>query len=206
MLVRFVLAAALIVSGCSRKENPETKITKEGVDVNKDPLGMISAIASAGKEAEEWQKELEKMPATDPVHFSKLIEALPAAPSGWTAGEAKGSINQMGDFKTSHAERTYTKEGTNERVEVSLDDWAFHRTIYLPFIMSAKFSQESTDGYNKGITIGKDPGREEYRIKSKSGSRIVLFKKRYHAKVDIDNLGSEAFEEWWGRLNVGALP
>ncbi|MEZ5356645.1 MAG: hypothetical protein R2762_28750 [Bryobacteraceae bacterium] len=195
---RYHLAVlALLLAGCSSSQPPaETaKVTKEGVDVKKDPLGMLGALASAGKDLEKMQKELEEMPATDPVHFSKLIEALPDVPSGWTADEAKGASNQMGDFKTSQGSRRYRTE-SGESVDVEINDWAFNRALYLPFFMQAKFSQETTDGYSKGITMGEDPGREEYNIKQKDGSRQVLYKKRYHIKVAVNNMPSEAIEEW----------
>lgn len=210
MKTRIVVVAAaatlLSLTGCmGRKEEPVKTVTKEGVDVQKDPLGMLGALGSMGKDMEKIQKELDAMPATEPVHFSKLIEALPDAPSGWTASEAKGSTNQMGDFKISEGSREYTKE-SGERVEVQIGDWAYNKALYLPFFMSAKFSQESTDGYNKGITMGEDPGREEYNIKSKDGNRIVLLKKRYHAKVGVHNMPKEAIDEWWGKLKVKALP
>ncbi len=210
MIVRFTIAGLLVLlaaCSCTRSADPvpeAAKAIKEGVDV-KDPLGMLSALGSAGKELEKAQKELEAMPATDPVHFSKLIEVLPDAPSGWTATEPKGSSNEMGAFKVSEASREYRNE-SGQRVKVEVSDWAFNKALYLPFFLQAKFSQESTDGYSKGITMGEDPGREEYNIKSKDGNRVVLLNKRYHTKVSVNDLPKESIEEWWGRLKTSALP
>jgi hypothetical protein len=175
------------------------------VDIKKNPLGALGALASAGEDMEKFQKELEQMPATDPVHFSKLIEALPEAPAGWRAAEPKGSNNQMGDFKVSQASRRYQGSG-NERVEVEISDWAYNRTLYLPFFMQAKFSQESTEGYSKGISVGTDPGREEYKFKGQDGARHVLHKKRYYIQVAVNNMPKEAIEEWWGKLRTASLP
>ncbi len=202
-----LLAAALAASvGCSSSAPESTEVTEEGVDVDKNPLGALGALVSAGKDLEKYQQEIENMPAVDPVHFSELIKVLPDVPSGWTAEDARGESSEMGDFKMSRANRVYTKEGGQERVEVSVEDWAYHQVLYLPFIMGARFSQETTEGYNKGIKMGEDPGREEYQKASQSGNRSILAKKRYHVKVEVNNLPPSAFDEWWPRVKVGDLP
>ena len=158
------------------------------------------------KDAEKAQKDMENMPAVDPLHFSKLIEALPDVPSGWKADEVKGESNQMGEFKVSQASRNYNQDGSESRVRVSISDWAYNRALYLPFLMQANFSQESTDGYSKGIKMGEDPGREEYKIKERDGKRNLLFRKRYNVEVGIENMDPKTFDEWWGRLKIAQLP
>jgi hypothetical protein len=204
----FVLGVAMLgflaCSSSQEKRAEETKVTKEGVDIAKNPLGAMSAIAGMGAEMEKLQKELESMPATDPVPFAKLIEALPEAPAGWEASEPKGSTTTMGEFKASQASRSFTKG--EQRVEVEIVDWNFKTSMYAPFFMTAAFSQEDTEGYNKGIKMGENPGREEYKYKEKAGNRMVILKKRYMAKVAIQDLPKEAFDEWWGKLKTASLP
>lgn len=203
-----VLAAALFMAGCfgSKEKSAPTAVTEQGVDVKNNPLGALGALGRAGQDFEKFQKELENMPAVEPLHFSKLVAALPEPPSGWTAKPAKGETNQMGEFKMSRASRDYQKEGGNERVQIQIEDWAFNRAIYAPFMLQAQFSQESTDGYSKGIKAGEDPGREEYKVAQKRGHRSILFRKRYHTKVDIRNLEPAAFDEWWGLIKTSELP
>jgi hypothetical protein len=183
----------------------EDKVTDEGVDVEKNPLSALGALGSLGGELEKLQKELEGMPETEAVSFNVLIAALPEPPSGWDAAEAKGETNQMGDFKMSTASRVYTMG--EQRVEVKITDWAFRKMLYMPFILSSKFSQESTDGYNKGITIGEDtPGREEHNTKQMRGQRQVLLDKRYFIEVDQRGGGPEVYGEWYGLVKKGELP
>jgi hypothetical protein len=91
-------------------------------------------------------------------------------------------------------------------VQVEIQDWAFNQAIYIPFIMQARFSQETTEGYSKGIKMGDDPGREEYQTSSRSGDRSVLVHKRFFVKTRIENMEPAAFDEWWGRVKVAALP
>ena len=183
----------------------EAEPTEEGVDIANDPLGALSALGSLGGELEKLQKELEAMPETEAVGFNELIAALPEPPAGWEAEDAKGETNQMGDFKMSVASRVYTSG--EQRVKVTITDWAFRKMLYMPFILSSKFSQESTDGYNKGITIGEDtPGREEHNTKQNRGKRQVLLHKRYFIEIDQRGGGPEVYNEWYGLVNKDVLP
>lgn len=205
------LGAAVAGTGCfflpSNDEEEAGGVTSEGVDPSKDPLGALGALTKMGSELEDLQKELESMPNVEAVSYDVLITALPDVPSGWTADEASGQTNQMGDFKISTASRTYRSEDSDARVTVEVNDWAFHQAIYLPFIMSAKFSQEGTSGYNRGITVDDEyPGREEYQKNSQRGERSVLWLKRFLVKISIENLEPAAFDEWWARVKVGELP
>jgi hypothetical protein len=178
---------------------------KEGVDIKNDPLGALSALGSMGGELQKIQKELEAMPEAEAVSFNVLIAALPDPPAGWEAADAKGETNQMGDFKMSSANRVYTMG--DKRVEVKITDWAFRKMFYVPFFLSSKFSQESTDGYNKGITIGEDtPGREEHHTKEMRGTRQVLLHKRFLVEINQNGSGPEIYDEWYGLIKKDALP
>lgn len=201
-----VLVLVLGLAGCGGSSSESSEVTEEGVDVTKNPLGALGALAKAGQDLQNLQEELANMPAVETVHFSVLINALPDVPSGWTADDARGSTNEMGSYKMSQASRTYRKEDGEERVEVEIQDWAYNQAIYLPFFVQAGFSQESTEGYSKGIKMGEDPGREEYTISSRSGQRSVLLKKRFHVKVEIDNMEPAALNEWWPLVKTAELP
>lgn len=203
----WVLALGLSLAGCGGSgDESSSEVTEEGVDVSKNPLGALGALAKAGEDLEKLQEELANMPPTEAVHFSVLVNALPDVPDGWTAEDARGATNQMGDYKMSEASRSYSKEGGEERVQVEIQDWAYNQAIYLPFFLQAGFSQETTEGYSKGIKMGADPGREEYTIASRSGQRSVLVQKRFHVQVRIDNMEPDALNEWWPRVKVAELP
>ena len=200
-----ILAVVLAFAACTKEKPVEKQAADVGVDVRKDPIGALGAIGKMAKDAEKAQKEMENMKPVDPLHFSKLLEVLPDAPSGWTASEPKGESTTMGEMKISQANRTYSKESGGE-VKVTVTDWAYHQALYMPFLLQANFSQESTDGYSKGIKIGEDPGREEYKIKARDGKRSVLVGKRYNVSLDITDLAPSAFDEWWARVKLASLP
>lgn len=200
------LVLVLGLAGCGGTSSESSEVTEEGVDVEKNPLGALGALAKAGQDLQNLQEELANMPTVEAVHFSVLINALPDVPGGWTADDPRGSTNEMGDYKMSQASRTYSREGGDERVDVEIQDWAFNQAIYLPFFLQAGFSQESTEGYSKGIKMGEDPGREEYTFSSRSGQRSVLVNKRFHVQVRINNMEAEALNEWWPRVKTAELP
>ena len=155
----------------------------EGTNVT-GPLGALGALANLANDAQSLQAELATMEPVDPVHFSVLLDALPDAPSdAWTAGEPRGETNQMGDFSMSVASNTFRRDDGAE-IEVTISDFAFNQFAYSGFTLAAAFSQESTEGYNRGITVGDDPGREEFDYASERGSRELLYGKRYHIKVE----------------------
>lgn len=201
------LSLSLALTGCFSTESEEpAEVTSEGVDIENNPLGALSALANMGNDLQNLQEELEAMPDVEPVHFNELIAALPEPPSGWTAQDPKGQTSNMGGMKLSNASRVYTEEDGDGRVEIEISDWAFNKAVYVPFMMRSKFSQESTEGWNKGITVGEDPGYEEYKTKSRRGERMVLYGKRYPIKINVRNQDAEAFDEWWKSIPVGDLP
>ena len=196
-----------LVLGCSSSEEAnEEEVTAEGVDVEKNPLGALGALASLGSDLEKIQKDLEEMPDVETLHFNDLMAVLPEPPSGYTADDAKGSTNDMGGFKISEVSRVYRAEEGDARVTVTVRDWAYNKALYMPFFMTSKFSQETTEGWQKGITVGEDPGFEKYTTKSQDGERMVLFRKRFPITVDVDNLPAESFDEWWSLINRDELP
>ncbi len=206
LTVVFITAA---LAGCSfmssnSESEDSSEVTSEGVDPSKDPFGALGALAKMGSELEGLQEELANTADVEALHFNDLIAALPDEFDGWTASEAEGSTNQMGTFQVSTAQRTYTKDDAS--VTVQIDDWAFHQALYVPFMMAAKFSQESTSGYNKGITVGDDPGREEFNTKQNRGERSVLLHKRYHVGIKVRNASPETFDAFWSAVKKDALP
>jgi hypothetical protein len=198
------LVLILTLAACSSKSAEDKQVTKEGVNVKNNPLGAISAIGNMASDMEKLQKELESMPPTDPVPFAKLIEALPDAPAGWTAEDARGSSSTMGEFKVSQASRRFTNG--EKSVEVEIFDWNYKSSLYMPYFMAANFSTEDTEGYNKGIKLGDDPGREEYKYKELRGERTAIHKKRYLLKVSVNGMPKETLQDWWGKWKTAGLP
>ena len=213
-LYAFVSIAALGAGGCSgcfstsddaASSNGHPAETTEGTNVT-GPLSALQALSNLADGAESLQTELADMEPVDPVHFSVLLDVLPESPGDeWTAEEPHGQTNQMGAFSISTASNTFRRDDGAE-IEVTVSDFAFNQLAYTGFAMAANFSQESTEGYNRGITVGDDPGREEFDYESQRGTREILYGKRYHIKVEGRRVEPEALEVWHDRLNTDALP
>ncbi len=188
----YVLGAAVVLAcGCGSGGGDSSGAREEGIDITKNPLEAL---------------KLQNMEPVEPVHFSKLIEALPDVPSGWNATDPGGSNLQKGAMQTSTAKREYREEGTGKQVTVEIDDLAFYRTFYVGFFMAAKFSEETTEGYEKGITVGEWPGFESYVYQRKVGRRTTLVHKRYSIKVEIINAEATEFDTWLNRVKIDKLP
>ena len=196
----FTALALLALAGCGKKESSKVQ---EGENISQNPFGLARQIAKAGEDLQKMQKELEDMKPVDPVHFSELLKFLPEPPSGWESQPAQGSSNKMGEWSFTQVERRYTQG--DKRMEVQILDWAFHKELYASFFVAAAFSQETTEGYNKGIKIGEEPGREEYKTASKDGNLAVLVGKRFFVTIQGDNIEAAELRQWWDRLDTAGL-
>lgn len=89
---------------------------------------------------------------------------------------------------------------------MTISDFAYNQLAYSGFTLAAAFSQESTEGYNRGITVGDDPGREEFDYDSQQGVRELLHGKRYHIRVEGEQIMPEDLEPWHGYVRTDVLP
>ena len=194
-------ASVLLLSSCGGA--PKLPDVVEGVDIDQNPLKGIDQISKLEKDLKEIEAELKNLKPVDPLSYNDLISALPDQPSGWEAADAKGQSSNFGEFTISQASQTY-KQG-DKTIKVQLFDWAHHRQLYAPFVISARFSQESTEGYSKGLKIGDAFGREEYQNASKKGKLSLLVDKRFMVEVDGRNIEPQELQDWWRQVKVKNL-
>ncbi len=176
---------------------------KEGIDINQDPFGAIQKLLEIGKGSGVFNNNLPEENNINPISFRELIEYLPQTPRGWTAEKPKGQTSSFGDYGVSQVKQRYFQN--DKTMTVSIFDWAFNSTLYIPFLLSTEFSQESTEGYNKGIQIDDIPGRENYDYYSKNGSLNLLINRRFFVQIDGDNIEESELREWWDILDHRSL-
>jgi hypothetical protein len=195
-----VIAALSLVlfAACARKEK-----TSEGKELSKNPLTAINQISEAAKKAADAAKEASEMKPVDPVSFNALIPLLPAAPSGFTAEEPRGETTSAMGFKISEAERRYTKG--DQSLHVKLVDGAYNSFIYAGVTMAAQFSHESTEGYEKGVTIDGNPGVEKWSKSSKQGELTVVVGKRFLVTIEASPVESGYVRSIYGTVDVAKL-
>ncbi|MEO0836546.1 MAG: hypothetical protein AAFY16_11320 [Cyanobacteria bacterium J06642_3] len=191
-------------SNNSESENPKVE---EGIDISQNPIGAIGKVIELSKDASQIPQSISqdianKEPVT-PVSFKELIDYLPQPPNGWKAAKPQGQSNSFGNYSISQVNQTYTQG--SKQIEVSIFDWAFNSALYTPFLLSTEFSQESTDGYNKGLKIDDIPGREEYSYIDKRGSLNLLVNSRFFVQIDGSNIDDLELREWWQLIDSKAL-
>lgn len=190
-------ACALVVTtACGRKEKPEA----EGKELSKNPIAALGQIQEAVKKAEQAAKETQEMKAVHPVHFSKLVELLPKAPAGWEAdGEPRGETTSAMGFSISTAEQRFSREGQSLRVKIM--DGAFNAPLYTIITMAAQFARESTEGYEKGVTIDGNPGIEKWRKDGGDAELNVVVGKRFFVEVDGSGVTPELVRAVWDSVD-----
>lgn len=196
-----ICVALLAIAACGSKK--ESSAVVEGENPSKNPFGVARQLAKAGEDLEKIQKDLENLKPTDPVHFNELLKFLPEPPSGWESQAPKGSTNSMGDWKFTEVERDYTQG--EKRFQVKILDWAFQKELYASFFIAAAFSQETTEGYNKGLKIGEDPGREEYKTAGRNGTLSILVGKRFLVTIEGNGIDSAELRQWWEKMDAAGL-
>lgn len=194
-------ACALALSaGCGRKEAPES----EGKELSKNPIAAMGQIQEAVKKAQEAAKEAEEMKPVEPIHFSKLVALLPQAPAGWEAdGEPRGETTTAMGFSVSMAERSFSKEGGSLRVKIT--DGAFNAPLYTVITMAAQFARESTEGYEKGVTIDGNPGVAKWRKDGGDADLNVVVAKRFLVEVEGSGVTPELVRQVWDTVDRGKL-
>jgi hypothetical protein len=194
-------ACALVLSvGCGKKETPEA----EGKELSKNPIAAFGQIQEAVKRAEQAAKESQDMKAVEPVHFSKLIELLPKVAGAWTAdSEPRGETTNAMGFKVSMAEQSFSQEGKSLRVKIT--DGAFNAPLYTVITMAAQFARESTEGYEKGVTLDGNPGVEKWRKDGGDAELNVVVGKRFFVEIDGSGISPEVVREIWSSVDRAKL-
>jgi len=119
-------------------------------------IGMVSTTIAS-----------EETTATQPVHFSKLIEFLPAAPFGWKGGEPSGTMAGFGEPPYSSASKNYSKMFSEEITAVVMIADSSPALEWFEEWQEG-YAKESKEGYVKGITFKGFPTWEGYVAESNS--------------------------------------
>lgn len=186
----FVLAIALllILSGCTGKDtNTQTGGT---------PTSEKQTISTT-------DKEKPAPGSVQAVHFSKLIEFLPEAPSGWTAQEPQGYTNTVESGSWSMANKEFTK-GETGRADIGIMDSAYYEVGWFS-AWNGIYQWESTDGYAKTTTIKGYPAFEMY---SKSSNNYVLYinvKDRFMVYITVDGADKNSMNTLANAINYDGI-
>lgn len=204
------------------KRSPASTLIKE-ININQnqnstDNIGNVSLCTPESCEVAGFTKEkifetgnnnyplrdnLDEENNSKSISFRELIQCLPKSPRGWTTEKPYGQTSSFGDNTISQVKQKYFQH--EKAITVSIFDWKFNSALFIPFLISTEFSQESTEGYNKGIKIDNIPGRINYEYFSKQGGLNLLINSRFFVKISGVNIEEEELIEWWNLLDYQSL-
>lgn len=185
-------------------------------------LGMIIASGCIGgpappKEQPPSEKPpTEKPPAERPapgsveaIHFSKLIEFLSPAPSGWKEEEPQGFTFTIENGTWSQAVKSYTKKGTEESenpvtVQVGIMDSAYY-TVGWWAVWKGFYKWETTEGYAKTTTVKGYPAFEIYNKPGKDYTLYVGMKDRFMVFITTKNSDRDTLYDFANSINYNGI-
>ncbi len=116
------------------------------------------------------------------VKFDRLLPLLPKPAGGWVGKEPKGSTGSFGKITVSEVSRVYRKGDSTITVKIS--DSSFNPMAMRLFHMARMVRNESTEGYQKPVTIGGQPGVEQWTKASEKAKLQVAVADRFLVVVE----------------------
>ena len=161
-------------------------------DMAKAMQGMAAAMAGAdGKSIE-------------PVAMDVLKSTLPQV-SGWQMDEPR-TQRMTSPIAYSEAETQYTQG--NIEIDVKVVDTGYAQMLIAPWAMflASGYSRESSDGYEKAIEIGGQPGFERWNKNSKRGELNVFVGKRFLVSLEGDELvDTKVLHDFASKMDLGRI-
>ena len=199
------ILSILLMTGVN---NSSSRLQASEIEENilTDSIEAIQKILKFGIDLSNVDREtLDTDIDTKLISFKDLIEYLPDVPRGWTAQKPKGETNSFGDYGISQVSQTFKHEDDDKQVKVSIFDGAFNAIVSAPLQLTTELNRESTEGYNKAVTIDDIPGREIYNYSNKKGSLHLLVDSRFLVQIEGSNIEETDLRDWWRSLDRQSL-
>lgn len=144
----------------------------------------------------------EDAPKVAVVHFSKLTPFLPDV-AGWEAEKVQGNTLDTPAMKMTTVERRYTK-GDNSAI-LTIMDYSESKDALTGLTALWAISNETTEGYQKGITIDGNKGWETYENAGKKGEIFLVVAGRFMVSIHLEGLPATELQTWVKSLNLKKL-
>lgn len=136
------------------------------------------------------------------VHFSKLTPFLGDV-AGWEAEKVQGQTVDAAGFKMTTVERTYRKG--DHSVNMHIMDYSESAPMLQAITAVWAFSSETTEGYQKGVTIDGAKGMEQFENEGKKGTMFLLVGGRYVVQVETHGLPPAELQAWVKKIDLKKL-
>jgi hypothetical protein len=184
---------------------------EEAADEESGNRVAVAEAESSGSEASGTASEPEPAAraVVDPLGFQALIGYLPEPRDGFSGAEPKGSTTSLPDYKVTVVSRDYSKAGAEgepqSSITIQITDGGFSEAVSAPFQMMSMMSHESTEGYQKGVTIGGQPGYETWDNGSRRTELNVLVGGRFMLQLSGSQVEPEALRAWAESIDLSGL-
>ena len=94
------------------------------------------------------------------------------------------------------------------QIQVKIVDSAFNQMLVAPWAMflTAGYEKESSDGYEKSVTIGGHPGFERWNSRNKDGELNLVVAQRFLVSIDGNNItDTKVLQDFASRIDTGKL-
>lgn len=177
LFLTLLMVALILVSGCAEKNNRPLQ-TDNPTEVKNSQNKTLEKPAPGSVQA---------------VHFSKLAEYLPSAPSIWTANEPQGFMFPTENGSWSMVNKEFTK-GDTATANVGIMDSAYNEVGWF-LVWKGIYNYESAEGYAKTMTVKGFPALEKYSNSSNEYAMYVDVEDRFMVYItvrdsDKDNLNN----------------
>lgn len=211
----FTVAAVLALVGsiaCGRSE-AERQAELAAAEAQKAAEAAAKVSEAAGenmaKSMEDFAKAMAGALGTggggktiEPVTFQALQSTLPEVP-GWEKEEPRGQ-RMTSPVPFSQSEVQYQKG--DSRLDVKVVDSGFAPLLIAPWSMmlAVGYSRESTEGYEKAVSVNGQPAFEKWNSESKDGELNILVDKRFLVSIEGDEIAdTKILHEVAGRMDFG---
>jgi hypothetical protein len=140
----------------------------------------------------------------DPVPFQQLETVLPDV-SGWQREDPR-SERMTSPVPFSQTEVSYSQG--DAQIEVKIVDSAFNQLLVTPWamFMTSGYSRESSDGYEKSVNVGGNPGFEKWNKHDRSGELNLVVAKRFLVTVEGSNINdAQILHDFASKIDTAKL-
>jgi hypothetical protein len=210
-----VVAMALMGATACGGSEVQRQAEQAAADAKKAAEAAAQASQAAGQDAakgaEDFAKAMQGMASAlsggktvEPVTFQSLEAMLPDL-DGWEKDKPKGE-RMTSPMPYSQTETTYRKGDMS--IDVKVVDSGFATMLIAPWSMmlAAGYSKETSDGYEKAVTVAGQPGFEKWDTPSKDGELNLVVNKRFLVSIEGQNLAdTKILHDVAGKMDMARL-
>ncbi len=141
------------------------------------------------------------------VDYKKLLPLLPEPPAQWKAEEPEGTTEEMDEAQLSNVHRDYQKGDDDDAptTSISILDSAANPEYVESTKAAWNFTENTSEGYTKPVTIDDMPGFETFENEGKHGTLWLLVAKRYFLQIETTGQDATELQAWLKRIDLKKL-